>query len=118
MERFPLEMKIPLDVWREIKTFIIHDIKTQSKHLKKYPEIINFNNVINDMPKKYTMSSGPKIVYQSAQKPFRCVKMLYCRISPSLVVKNSPPNNHNYSLIIEYVKFSPNTSYIDLYNNL
>jgi hypothetical protein len=52
MERFPLEMKIPLDVWREIKTYIIHDIKTQSKHLRNYPEIINFNNVINDMPKK------------------------------------------------------------------
>ena len=68
------------------------------------------------MPKKYTMASGPKIVYQSAQKPFRGVKMLYSRMSPSLVVKNSPPNNENYSLIIEYVKFSPNISYIDLYN--
>jgi hypothetical protein len=118
MERFPLEMKIPLDVWREIKTFIIHDIKTQAKHLKKYPEIINFNNVINDMPKKNKMSSGPKIVYQSVTKPFRYVKMLYYRISPSLVMRNSSPNNENYSLIIEHVPFFPNINYIDLYNNL
>ena len=75
MERFPLEMKIPLDVWREIKTYIVHNVQIYSKPLKIYP---------------------------SATKSFRCVKMIY---SPSLVMKNLPSDNKNYSLIIEYVPF-------------
>tara|TARA_B100001093_G_C25934552_1_gene638248 strand:- start:30 stop:383 length:354 start_codon:yes stop_codon:yes gene_type:complete len=117
MYRFPLETKIPMDIWREIKTYIVHNIRTQSKHLKNYPEIINFNNVINDIPRKCTMLSGPKIVYQSVTKPFRCVKMVYSRISPSLVIKNLPSNNENYSLIIEYTPFFTNINYIDVYDN-
>ena len=116
MYRFPLETKIPMDIWREIKTYIVHNIRTQSKHLKIYPEIIKFNNVINDVPRKSIMLSGPKIVYQSATKPFRCVKMIYSRISPSLVMKNLPPNNENYSLIIEHVPFFLKINYIDVYN--
>ena len=34
MERFVLERKIPLDIWRELKTYLVHNIKTQAKHKK------------------------------------------------------------------------------------
>ena len=47
MERHPLEqLGIPLDIWREIKTYIVHNIKTQGKHLKKEKSVIHFNNVL------------------------------------------------------------------------
>ena len=35
MTRFVLEYQMSLDIWRELKTYLIHDIKTQGMHLKK-----------------------------------------------------------------------------------
>ena len=35
MERFVLERKIPVDIWRELKTYLVHNIQTQAKHMKK-----------------------------------------------------------------------------------
>ena len=50
MERHPLDKLIPLDIWRELKTYIVHNIKTQGKHLKKEKSVINFNKSLNDLP--------------------------------------------------------------------
>ena len=33
--RFVLEQNIPLDIWRELKKYLVHNIKIQGKHLKK-----------------------------------------------------------------------------------
>ena len=77
MERFVLEYKIPLDIWRELKTYLVHNIKTQAKHIKKEKSIINFNNTLRQVPRIKPPSSGPKIVYNSAKKSYRIAKYIY-----------------------------------------
>jgi len=77
MERFVLERKIPLDIWRELKTYLVHNIKTQSKHMKNEKGIINFNNTMRQVPRIRPPPSGPKIIYSSRLKPHRFAKFLY-----------------------------------------
>lgn len=77
MTRFVLEYKIPLDIWRELKTYFVHDIKTQGKHLKKNKDIINFNNVLYNLPRIEIPRNGPRIIYSSVQKKFPTIKYLY-----------------------------------------
>ena len=43
-------MYFPEELWIIIKYFLFHNIKF-SKHLKNDPDIINFNKVINSLPK-------------------------------------------------------------------
>ena len=69
--------KIPIDIWRELKTYLIHNIKTQGKHLKKNKNIINFNNVLFDLPRFKPPRNGPWIIYNSNEKPFKITKYLY-----------------------------------------
>ena len=69
--------KIPVDIWRELKTYLIHNIKTQGKHLKKNKDIINFNNVLFDLPRFKPPRNGPWIIYNSNEKPFKITKYLY-----------------------------------------
>lgn len=69
--------KIPIDIWRELKTYLIHNIKTQGKHLKKNKDIINFNNVLFDLPRFKPPRNGPWIIYNSNEKPFKITKYLY-----------------------------------------
>lgn len=105
--RFVLEPKIPLDVWRELKTYIIHDIKNHGKHLKKTTEIINYNTVMRQLPRIYAMTGNPKIVYKNHNNiSYRCKKFLYCRKSPS-TIKNKINDLYRYSLIIEYGQVFP-----------
>ena len=77
MTRFVLEYKIPLDIWRELKTYLIHDIKTQGKHLKKNKDIINFNNALCNLPRIEIPRNGPRIVYSFVKKNFLTIKYLY-----------------------------------------
>ena len=63
MTRHPLDKLIPLDIWREIKTYIVHNIKTQGKHLKKEKSVINFNKSLNDLPTFTPPNNGPQIVF-------------------------------------------------------
>ena len=78
MKRHPLEqLGIPLDIWREIKTYIVHNIKTQGKHLKKEKSVINFNKSLQDLPTFGPPTSGPQIVFNSATKPMRVARYLY-----------------------------------------
>ena len=132
--RFILENKIPIDIWNhEIKTFFIHDIKTQGKHLKKNMEIIKYNTVLQKIPRIYEISNMPKIVYKNTllKNPAVIKKFLYARKSPN--IKNNNSNNFSedyldetlysvspYSLIIEYSINNQNSkqNLIDYYNNI
>ena len=77
MERFVLEPMIPLDIWRELKTYLVHNIKTQAKHMKNEKSIINFNDALRNLPRIMPPPSGPKIVYNSAKKSYRIAKYIY-----------------------------------------
>ena len=77
MERFVLEPMIPLDIWRELKTYLVHNIKTQSKHMKNEKSIINFNDTLRQIPRIRPPPSGPKIIYNSAKKSYRIAKYIY-----------------------------------------
>ena len=78
MKRHPLEqLGIPLDIWREIKTYIVHNIKTQGKHLKKEKSVINFNKSLQDLPIFKPPTTGPQIVFNSATKTMRVARYLY-----------------------------------------
>jgi hypothetical protein len=68
---------IPLDIWRELKTYLVHNIKTQSKHIKNEKNIINFNNTMRQVPRILPPPSGPKIIYTSRLKPHRFAKFIY-----------------------------------------
>lgn len=93
---FVLEKKIPEDIWLYcIKPCIVHDIKTQGKHLIKIENNQNFNKTMIELPKKRIVKRGIKIVYNSAKKPFRFVKFLYYG-------KERKNPNKNY-LIIELI---------------
>jgi len=78
MKRHPLEqLGIPLDIWNEIKTYIVHNIKTQGKHLKKEKSVINFNKSLQDLPTFKPPTSGPQIVFTSLYSPLRMARYLY-----------------------------------------
>jgi hypothetical protein len=69
-------MKILDDMWIIIKDYLIHNIKTQGKHLRKEVKIKKFNNVIKDLPKKKIPRFGPRI-YFDIKKNSRVVKYIY-----------------------------------------
>ena len=61
-------MYIIEDIWREIKTYLFHNIKIHGKHLKNDKHVINFNKVVKSIPGIYMPRIGPRIVYCSAKK--------------------------------------------------
>jgi len=78
MERFVLECKIPMDIWREIKTYLVHNIKTQAKHMKNEKSIINFNDTLRQVPRIRPPPSGPRIIYNTIYtNNSRFLKFLY-----------------------------------------
>ena len=107
--RFVLEQNIPLDIWRELKKYLIHDIKTQGRHFKKNKDIINYNAVMREVPRIYAMAGGPKILYQNDNRRIedRCKKFLYCRIMPSDIKHKILKSHNKYSLIIEFMCVFP-----------
>ena len=96
-------MFFPVELWREICGFLIHDIKKHGKHLQiNNKNIVNFNQVVQDLPKKYIPENGPRIIFGSNKHCYRYVKFLYNIQIPSW---------NTYKLIIEYVP------YIDEFDN-
>ena len=65
MTRHPLDQLLPLDLWREIKSYIVHNIKTQGKHLKKEKSVINFNKTLKNLPTFTPPTSGPQIIFNA-----------------------------------------------------
>jgi hypothetical protein len=90
------------DIWREIKTFLFHNIKIHGKHLKKEKNIIQFNKVVKSLPIKHIPVAGPRLVYQSYLKPYRCVKLIYSVKAPCAFSKKK--YSLKYKLIIEYLQ--------------
>ena len=65
------------DVWKKIKDFLFHNIKTQGKHLKNDIHIKHFNLLITKLPKLYVPVNGPRIIYNSCTNNFRIARFLY-----------------------------------------
>ena len=94
-------MHIIEDIWREIKSFLFHNIKIHGKHLKNDFFVKKFNKVVKAIPVKYMPASGPKIVFQSSLTPYRCAKFLYRVQAPCSLSKKR--YSLKYKLIIEYM---------------
>ena len=101
------------DIWREIKTYLFHDIKIHGKHLKNDIHIKKFNKTLQDIPKIYAPRLGPRIIYQSKFKTFRYAKFIYKIPAPSLISNK----NQIYKLLIEYISIGTmsNENVRDLY---
>ncbi len=95
-------MHIIEDIWREIKSFLFHNIKIHGKHLKNDKYVKKFNQVVKSIPLKYIPSSGPRIIYQSQLKPYRCAKFLYRIKAPCTLSKRR--YSLRYKLVIEYMQ--------------
>ena len=97
-------MFFPIELWREICGYLIHDIKKLGKHLQiKNKNVVNFNLVVQDLPKKTIPHNGPRIIFGSQIGKFKIIKFLYNIKIPSW---------STYKLIIERISqenFSPNT---------
>ncbi len=85
------------EIWREIKTYLFHNIKIHGKHLKNDIHIQHFNKTLKGLPKLYIPRLGPRIIYNFTN--FKYAKFIYKIPAPSLLV-----NKHRlYKLIIEYI---------------
>ena len=90
-------MWFPEELWREICGFLHFIIKIHGKHLKIYNKnIVNFNQVVQDLPKKTIPKNGPRIIFNSAKKTTRLIKFLYNIQIPSW---------NTYRLIIEHIPY-------------
>ena len=97
------------DAWNIIKSFIIHDIKKQGKHLKtQNKDVCNYNEVIKSIPIIKCPHTGPRIIYCSKKRvPWGAVKFLY----HGNQLKSNPGSYPKYNTIIEYMQldtFRPN----------
>lgn len=101
-------MFLPEELWREIKSFIFHDIKNHGRHLKNNREIKQFNKVTKSIPGKYEPNIGPIIVYGLPRRNFRTVRFIYYVPAPKSIERNS----NKYKLIIEHM----NLEYLKLPN--
>ena len=110
-------MFFPEELWREIKSYIIHNIKIHGRHLKKNCEIKLFNKVTKSIPGKYEPNIWPIIVYGLPNKKFRTVKFIYYVPAPKSIERNS----NNYKLIIEHMTLEhlkcPNVYYCDCHDD-
>jgi len=84
-------MYIINDVWLYIKCFLFHNIKIHGKHLEDNKDIKNYNSIIKKISVLLCESDTFKIIYDSALKQPRLVKLVY----------NLKHQNIN-KLIIEY----------------
>lgn len=93
------------DVWREIKTYLFHNIKTHGKHLKNDKFIKKFNTIVTCIPRKYACKVGPTyFIYYSRSvnkgELFRFIKFLYKVPAPRFIKKKIPM----YKLLIEIME--------------
>ena len=93
------------ELWREIKSFLFHNIKIHGKHLVKHKYNQTYNIVMCELKnkyKKYIPMGGPKILYTSKNRYFHCIKFYYGIPNPSCYSKNtniySPNTSFNKSV--------------------
>ena len=72
-------MYFPEDIWKYIKSFKFHNIKTQGKHLKNDIYIKLYNLTLKLMPPLLIPRIGCRIVYSSAKDSLRFIKFMYLR---------------------------------------
>jgi hypothetical protein len=67
------------ELWKHIKSFLIHNIKIHGKHLQNDPYIKKYNSIIDNLPKfkPYDRGDGPYIIYTSASRSYQFVKFVY-----------------------------------------
>ena len=103
------------ELWREIKSFLFHNIKIHGKHLVKHKYNQTYNNVMCEFKnkyKKYIPMGGPKILYTSKNRYFHCIKFYYGIPNPSCYSKNT----NIYSIVIETIyNFTKNHDIIENY---
>ena len=103
------------EIWREIKSFLFHNIKKHGKHLVNHKYNITYNNVMNELNYKYKKHipiGGPKILYGSKKQHFHYIKLYYGIPKPSLYKMNS----RIYSVIIETIpNFTKNHDIVEQY---
>lgn len=108
-------MFITDEIWREIKSFLFHNIKIHGKHLKKHKYNIIYNNVMKELVNKYKKHiplGGPKILYGSKKQHFHYIKLYYGIPKPSLYKMNSKI----YSVVIETISnFTNNHNIVEQY---
>ena len=96
------------EIWREIKSYLFHNIKIHGKHLKDCKINKNYNATMKEFSnnfKKTIHIGGPKILYKSKKRSFPCVKLFYGVPRPSFYSKNT----NIYSIVIETIhNFIPN----------
>jgi hypothetical protein len=81
------------ELWYIIKKYLIHDIKSQGKHLKEDKNIRKYNEIIKSLPKKEIPALGPRI-YFDTKKDIKMVKYIY-----KIYIKKNI-----YKLIVENLK--------------
>ena len=95
-------MEILPELWREIKTYLFHNIKTQGKHFKKDKYISYFNSVLLQLPRIHQPHLGPRILYSN----LIYAKFIYCVPIPnSRCWFNKITGNKKF--IIEYFNIPP-----------
>ncbi len=65
------------DIWKQIKSYLIHNIKIHGKHLKNDKNIIYYNEIIKNIPKPRIPYNGPRIIFTSVQKNIRFIRFIY-----------------------------------------
>lgn len=72
-------MYIVEDLWKHIKSFLIHNINIHGKHLKNDIYIKQYNHVVQSLPKfrPFDRGDGPFIVYSSRQNNYQYVKFIH-----------------------------------------
>ena len=97
------EIWIPEDLWRLIKSFLIHNINIHGRHLKNDKYTTLYNNTMTTVPTPETLPVGPCIVYCSQYNKQQMVKFVYCI---PIFRKGA------YKLVIEYTSVAYYEKYI------
>lgn len=87
------EMYIVEDVWREIKTFLFHDILSQGKHLKDDAFVRQFNNVVLEIP-RLDKIHFPQFFCNPAAESFRTMTCVYALKGSADPLTSSPRSKH------------------------
>jgi hypothetical protein len=96
-----MEFYLMDDIWREIKTYIFHNINIHGIHLKNKPDIKNYNQVMKNIPHIYRPRLGPRIIYNPSKCGFKSVKFIYKLPAPCTL--SNKRYSLKYKLIIEYM---------------
>lgn len=70
-------MYFPDDIWGEITSFLIHNIKKHGKHLVDHKYNKTYNKIMYSIPSPCIPRTGPRIVYSSVKNKYRFVKFVY-----------------------------------------